>query len=131
MTSDEEWIEEFSREVRRIAEAMLAFGQDSADMLEKLLEDPIENEKTIRLFLITYGASVTMSNKRGTNRGNDVVGTGRQVAWSCEDNVCTHNHCTQCGQCQARAGDGHTPWYALDKPACEPKPTSRKDRQDE
>ena len=131
MTSDEEWIEDFCQEVRRVVRGMLMFEQKYADAIEKMLEDPIENEKTIRLFLNAFGGGVKVPSKRGASRGSDVVGIGRQVAWSCEDDKCTHNHCTQCGQCGAKAGDGHTPWYALNMPPCEPKPTSRKDRQDE
>ena len=132
MTSDEEWIEDFCQEVRWAMGGMLKFEQKYADAIEAmLLEDPIKHEKMIRLYLNSFGGSVRLPSKRGANRGDDAVGFGRMVAWSCEDDKCKHNHCTQCGQCEARAGDGHSPWYSADLPACEPKPTSRKDRQEE
>jgi hypothetical protein len=130
MTSDEEWIEDFRKEVRSIMEMMLRFNQITVDSIESWLEDPITFEKTIRAVLGAFGGRVRIGSPRGENRDSDVVGIGRQVAWSCENDKCTKNHCTQCGHHEARAGDGHTPWYALDLPACKPKPASRKDRRD-
>ena len=127
MISDEEWIEKFREQVRDVMNGMVLFAEISDVMIpfiEKQLGDPIKNEKQIRLLLGNHGGHVRIGSPRGTNRGNDVVGTGRLVAWSCENDKCTENHCTQCGHCEARAGDGHTPWYALDAPACQPKPKS-------
>ena len=134
MVSDEEWIKEFRKQVRSIMDGMVLFGELSDDLIpamEKRLGDPIKNEKSIRLILNSFGGSVRIGSPRGTNRDDDAVGFGRQVSRSCEDSECKKNHCQQCGQCKAKAGDGHNPWFSAEMPACEPKPTSRKDRQEE
>ena len=134
MTSDEEWIEKFRKQVREAMEGMVFFAEVSDNLIpfiEKRLNDPIKNEQQIRILLRSFGGHVRIGGPRGENRAEDAQAFGRQVAWSCENDKCKNNHCTQCGQCEAKAGDGHTPWYALDMPACEPKPTSRKDRQEE
>ena len=130
MTSDEEWIEKFRKQVRDVMERMLAFEESYVPLIENRLEDPIKNEKSIRRILGSFGGCVTIGSPRGTNRGEDTEAFGRQVTRSCENDKCKKNHCQQCGQCGAKAGDGHTPWYALDLPVCEPKPASRRDRRD-
>ncbi len=127
MTSEEEWIEKFREEVRRVLEGMVMFDQTLANSVEHWLEDdPIKHEKKIRDFLHAFGGGLRVGNRRGTNRGDDVVGVGRQVAWSCENDKCMNDHCTLCGQCKANRGDGHSPWHTVGQPPC-PKRPSRKD----
>jgi hypothetical protein len=96
-----------------------------------MLVAPIKYEEHIRKILGSFGASIHMSSPRGENRDQDVVGTGRDVAWSCNNSECLEDHCTACGRCKFNAGDGHVPWYDESQPPCEPKPRYRRDVQEE
>ncbi len=125
--NDDEWIENFSKEVRRITEAMLLFDQKYADWFERLLVDPIENEEQIRQILSSFGGYIHMSSPRGENRDDDVVGKGRKAVWECGDDTHKENHCTICGKCRSNANDGHTPWFDDTLPPCKAKPRFRRD----
>lgn len=131
MVTDAEWSERFCKEVRSIMQGMVRFTLPIADQLETYLANPIENEETIRRALGTFGGSIHMSSPRGENRDQDVVGTGREVAWSCNNDDCLRDHCTICGRHESNAGDGHAPWHDGDLPACIPRPRFRRDVREE
>ena len=132
MLTDDEWIAQFSKEVRSTIGAMVMFNQGIADSIEKMLDDPIKYEETIRKVLGSFGGSIHMSSPRGESRDQDVVGAGREAVWSCHDDDCLENHCTICGRHESNAGDGHVPWDDESLPPCIPKPRLRRDvREDE
>ena len=132
MLTDDEWIAQFSEEVRRTITNMVMLTQDMADPILEMLDDPIENEDTIRKVLGSFGGSIHISSPRGKNRDQDVVGAGREVAWSCHNDECLKDHCTICGRHESNAGDGHVPWDDESLPPCIPKPRLRRDvREDE
>ena len=124
---DDEWIAQFSKEVRRIIGAMLQFNQEIGIGIERMLEDPINNEETIRRVLGSFGGSIHMASPRGENRDDDVVGKGRKAVWECGDDAHKVNHCTICGKCGTKAGDGHTPWFDDTLPPCKAKLRFRRD----
>ena len=129
--TDEEWSEIFSSEVRRTLHGLVLFTQEMANPIAEMLDDPIENEESIRKILGSFGVSIHMSSPRGENRYDDVVGKGRKVVWECGNDGCTYDHCTICGKHQSNAGDGHTPWFNENLPPCKSKPRFRKDVREE